>query len=53
LTGLILCQGYIPENNVQIEHKTPISDSVFPGGWGLTTSSYIAYDYTTSGQMDM
>ena len=37
----------------QIEHKIPISNSVFPGGGGFKTWPCIVYDYTTSGNMDL
>jgi hypothetical protein len=33
--GLVLRQGYVPENIVQIEHIIPIQNSVFPGGYGI------------------
>jgi len=39
--------------NVQIEHKIPIENSVFPGGWGFDNFIYIVYDYTTTGHTDL
>jgi hypothetical protein len=40
LTGLVVFQGHIPEKVtliqiVQIEHKIPIYNIVFPGGWQI------------------
>jgi hypothetical protein len=32
---------------VQIEHKIPIENRVFPGGLGINNLIYILYDYTT------
>jgi len=32
VTGLVLCQGYVPEKVPQIEHKLPFKNSVFPCG---------------------
>jgi len=37
----------------QIGNKISIYNSVFPGVRGLTTPSYIVYDYTTSGHTDL
>jgi len=38
----------------QIKHKIPFEHSLFPVGVrGLTTSSHILYDNTTSGHMDL
>jgi len=44
-------------NVARIKHKIPISNSVFPG-WGgevreFTTSPYVVYDYTSSGNMEL
>jgi hypothetical protein len=36
----------------QIEHKIAIKKNVFPEVRGLTTSSYIVYNYTTSGPVE-
>jgi hypothetical protein len=41
------------KNVAQIKHKISIYNSVFPGGRGLTTSSYVAYNYTISGHTDL
>jgi len=38
---------------MQIEHKIPIKAACFLGCRGLAASSYIVYDYTTSGYMDL
>ena len=50
--GLISRQDYAPEKAAQLEHKIPIYNSDFLGVMGLT-SSYVVYDYTTSGYMDL
>ena len=41
------------KNVMQIKHKTPIQDNIFPGVRGLTSSSYIVHDYTICGHMDL
>jgi len=33
--GIVLCQGYVPENIMQIEHIIPIQSSVFRGGYAI------------------
>jgi hypothetical protein len=42
-------------NASQIKHKIPISNSVFLGGGFrvFTTSPYVVYDYTSSGNMEL
>jgi len=37
----------------QIEHRIPIQDSVFSLVRGLMALSYVLYDYTTRGRMDL
>jgi hypothetical protein len=44
-----LCQGHVTAKIMQVEHKIPISYSVFQEIRGLTTTSYIVCDCTTSG----
>jgi hypothetical protein len=41
------------KNIAQIEHKIPFKTVYCLGVWGLTTSSYVVYDHTTSGHMDV
>jgi ribulose bisphosphate carboxylase small subunit len=50
---LVLHQGYVPEKVVQIEHKIPFKTMYLLGVRGLTISSYVMYDYTISGHMDL
>jgi len=51
--GLVLCQGYVPENIVQIEHIIPIQNSVFPGGYEIDSLILCSDVYTASGHMDL
>jgi hypothetical protein len=46
--SLIFCQGYIHEKRRANRTQNSLLNCVLPGGRGLT-SSYIVYDYTTSG----
>jgi hypothetical protein len=46
----LICQGYIPKNVAQIEHKITTENCISPGVTGLKTSC-IVYDYTTGGHM--
>jgi hypothetical protein len=41
------------KNIMQIEHTFPIKTMHFFGVGGLTTSSYVVYDYTITGHMDL
>jgi predicted aconitase with swiveling domain len=41
------------KNITDVEHKINVQNLVFPGVRGLTASSYIVYDYTTSGHVDL
>src|SRR5215510_2469168 len=41
------------KNITQIEHKIPFKTVHCLGVWGLTTLSYIVYDHTTSGHIDV
>jgi len=50
--GLVLCQHCILKNVMQIERKIPIATN-FLGVRGLTTSSCMVCDYTTSGHTDL
>ena len=52
--GLFLHQVYVPKTATQI--KVMQIKTKFPFKWcigGLTTSSYIVHDYTTSGHTDL
>jgi hypothetical protein len=51
--GLILHQGYIPDKIMQMKHKIPFTALYFLGVRGLKTSSYIVYDYATSGHTNL
>jgi len=57
--AFILWQGYIPEkccanqNHANRTQNSHTKHSISWGLGGLTTSSYIVYDYTTSGHMDL
>ena len=54
VTGLILCQCYVPEkhaaNRTQNSHLKTV---YFLGVRGLTASSSTVYDYTTRGYKDL
>ena len=47
--GLVLQQGYIPGEHYTNLTQNSHLNSAFCGGRGLTASSYILYDCTTSG----
>jgi hypothetical protein len=49
LAGLILRQGYIPENYCANQTQNYHLKLYFPGVAGLKTSSCILYDYATGG----
>lgn len=51
-TGLVLCQTYVLKRSCKPNTKFPLKTAYFLGHRGLT-SSYIVYDYTTSGNMDL
>jgi len=51
--GPVLHQGCVPEKLMPIRtQKFPLKHC-FCGVRGLTASSYMAYDYTTSGRTDL
>ena len=50
---LVLCQGYISEKCANQTQNFHLKQSISWEFRGLKTSSFIAYDYTTSGYMDL
>ena len=52
-TGLVLCQGHVPEKHRTNQTKFPFKILYFLGIWGLKTSTYIVYDYTSSWHTDL
>jgi len=52
-TGLVLCQGYIPEKHRTNQTKFPFKILYFLGIKGLKTSPYIVYDYTSNRHTDL
>jgi len=53
--GLVVRQGYVPEKRRANRTQNSNLKHCISWGWvrGLTASSYIVYDYATSGYMDL
>ena len=51
--GIMFLKKVMQIKIAQIKHKFPFKTVYFLGIRGLTTSSYIVYDYTTSRHLDL